>query len=317
MKDTLLWRKYALKGIIVAIQRRVLHRPGNWRKWAGKEILNLDVCNEMIADAINSKKPFMAARMTGCEENSILAIEESYFKRNNEARIEHMRQEISKLSGMFSNDDANFHKFVEFYRDKLKEVDLLTVGFSRSEEFLLLKYAPQAQYTKMESLEPYYRDKEAWSSALKGKKVLVIHPFADTIQSQYARREKIWKREDILPEFELITLKAVQTLCGEQDERFETWFDALDYMINEVKQIDFDVALIGCGAYGLPLTAAVKEMGKQGIHLGGATQILFGIIGKRWEQSPFFKAFMNEYWVRPSEEEKPKHADRVEGGCYW
>lgn len=166
----------------------------------------------------------------------------------------------------------------------------------------------------MKNLEPYYEEEIPWSRILKGKKVLVIHPFADTITAQYAKRERLWENNDILPEFTLITLKAVQTQCGEIDFRFPTWFDALNYM---EKKIDFDVALIGCGAYGLPLAAAVKEMGKQAIHLGGATQILFGIIGKRWEQSPFFKAFMNEYWVRPSEEEKPKHADRVEGGCYW
>jgi len=53
----------------------------------------------------------------------------------------------------------------------------------------------------------------------------------------------------------LLTLKAVQTIANTKDDRFDTWFDALDYMYNEALKLDFDVALIGCGAYGYPLAA--------------------------------------------------------------
>lgn len=42
-------------------------------------------------------------------------------------------------------------------------------------------------------------------------------------------------------------------------------------MEDKIKQIDFDVCIIGCGAYGLPLAAFVKRMGKQAIHLAGGT----------------------------------------------
>ena len=40
-------------------------------------------------------------------------------------------------------------------------------------------------------------------------------------------------------------------------------------MIKEIQMHEFDVCLIGCSAYGLPLAAAVKNMGKQAIHIGG------------------------------------------------
>lgn len=43
-------------------------------------------------------------------------------------------------------------------------------------------------------------------------KVLVIHPFEDTIKSQYQKREKLFPGTDILPEFELKTLKAVREI---------------------------------------------------------------------------------------------------------
>lgn len=67
----------------------------------------------------------------------------------------------------------------------------------------------------------------------------------------------------MLPQFELDTIKSVQTIAGERDDRFNTWFDALDYMKGEICKRDFDIALIGCGAYGFPLGAFVKSIGKK------------------------------------------------------
>ena len=59
-------------------------------------------------------------------------------------------------------------------------------------------------------------------------------------------------------------------------------------------------------------------MGKKAIHLGGATQILFGIKGKRWEErSKYISSLMNEHWVRPSSNEQIKNMKKIEEGCYW
>ena len=68
---------------------------------------------------------------------------------------------------------------------------------------------------------------------------------------------------------------------GGQCSQFNTWFDALDYMKSEIDKYDYDVCLIGCGAYGFPLATHVKHNGKQAIHLGGTLQLLFGIKGNR------------------------------------
>ena len=88
-------------------------------------------------------------------------------------------------------------------------------------------------------------------------------------------------------------------------------------MKKQKKESDFDIAIIGCGAYGFPLAAYIKSIGKQAIHLGGATQYLFGIKSNACEQQLEFKNLMNEYWVRPSMTEKPKNYMNVESGRYW
>lgn len=109
----------------------------------------------------------------------------------------------------------------------------------------------------------------------------------------------------------------MQTIAGEKDERFQSWFEALEHMRKEIAGIDFDVAIVGCGAYGMPLAVEIKKMGKQAIHMGGATQILFGIKGARWDANSRISSMYNEHWVRPEESERCKNSQVVEGGCYW
>ena len=70
-------------------------------------------------------------------------------------------------------------------------------------------------------------------------------------------------------------------------------------------------------AVSLVLGAFVKRLGKQAIHLGGATQMLFGIKGRRWDNYPRSARLYNDAWVRPLPEETPAGAQKVEQGCYW
>jgi hypothetical protein len=167
-------------------------------------------------------------------------------------------------------------------------------------------------------LEPYNHP-QPWSYALEGKKVLVIHPFVESIKEQYKKRELLFPSPKILPAFELKTIKAIQSIANNYTG-FKNWFEALDYMQTKVSQTDFDIAIIGCGAYGFPLAAHVKRMGKKAVHLGGATQTLFGIKGKRWEEKKehqIVAGMMNEHWIRPLAKETPEGIKNVEGGCYW
>ena len=62
-------------------------------------------------------------------------------------------------------------------------------------------------------------------------------------------------------------------------------------MIEKCIRLEFDVAIIGCGAYGFPLANEIKKMGKVAIHLAGATQLMFGIVGKRWEEEYIYSDF--------------------------
>lgn len=234
---------------------------------------------------------------------------------------EKLIENLSVLSGFFPKDAMLAQKFAEITINAVKEIDLLALWWGGYESYLAEKYASKAKYTKLPYIEHWQTGvKVPWSAALEGKNVLVIHPFEESIKHQYQKRQDLFIGSDILPAFNLKTVKAVQTVAGQKDIRFDTWFDALQYMYDEAVKVDFDVAIIGCGSYGFPLSAMLKRIGKQVIHLGGATQILFGIKGKRWESKENFgylHPWFNEHWSYPLDVDVPQGAGIVEGGCYW
>jgi hypothetical protein len=197
--------------------------------------------------------------------------------------------------------------------DCLPQTDVL--GSWLPEERYFAKELRDAKKVPLIDLEPYYHA-EPWTTALHGKKVLVIHPFSATIESQYQKHEKLFMNPDVLPEFHLETIQAVQSIAGAQT-KYADWFAALDDMKKQIVQKDFDIAILGCGAYGFPLAAYIRELGKKSVHLGGATQILFGIKGRRFDEIADIAGLYNKYWTRPLPEETPESFQNVEGGCYW
>jgi len=216
-------------------------------------------------------------------------------------------------AGYFPTDPRSLAQFCERMLADLPSVDVL--GSWLLGEQVLAPYLHDAVRVRLRDLEPYYHA-NPWTAALTGKVVLVVHPFAQSIERQYTRRTELFSDPRVLPEFELKTIQAVQSIAGNQT-RFETWFDALESMSGEIANTDFEVAILGCGAYGLPLAAHVKRLGKKAVHLGGATQILFGVRGKRWEQHDYVSTLFNDHWVRPLPSERPPEYAIVEDGCYW
>ena len=273
------------------------------------ELIDAVETNTYITSLINDNKPFMISRF-GSNELSVLKK-----KIKNKKYSQKQKIVMQSCAGFYPASDNNLDDFCQLYFNAILSIDLLGIWMNPFEDVIANKFCANACLTKLRNLEPYFTT-TPWSLALKNKRVLVIHPFNKSIKKQYKKRELLFKNKDVLPEFNLITYQAVQSLGGESD-KYTSWFDALKGMQTDILTIDFDIAIIGAGAYGLPLASFIKGMGKSAIHLGGATQLLFGIYGRRWEKNPKFKKLINEHWVRPSENEKPKQANKIENGCYW
>ena len=307
--------KYWLKNEAKLMKKRFRIKV-NFELQDNGNTLTLEPTNELIACAIRDGRPLMVARYGSNEGRltaDVMAVKLGIKKKVNKVYF----NAVCSNAGFFPNSPDMAIKFGELMTKCSKNVDVLGHwDFYYSDYLADCVCRQDVKLTRLRNLEPYCSE-HPWSSALKGKKVVVVHPFDKQIIHQYEKRDSLFSNKQVLPEFNLRVVKAVQTIAGEKDSRFDTWFDALQYMYDEVMSEPFDVAIIGCGAYGFPLASMIKDAGKVAIHLGGATQLLFGIMGKRWEDRDYVKALLNDSWEYPDPEFKPKNADKVENGCYW
>jgi len=229
-----------------------------------------------------------------------------------------VRKDFTELAGFFPDKTAYLEQYAQRMIEDTKSLDVLLAWFGW--EPLLIEDRNDIQLVGLQEAEPWWQ-KNPWTRYLKGKKVLVVHPFAELIESQYNKRARLFANQDVLPEFELKTLKAVQSIGG-RAEGFDNWFEALEWMEGEMDRTDYDVALIGCGAYGFCLAAHAKRSGRKAVHLGGVLQLLFGIKGNRWEDKNYHPVFdyttlFNDAWVKPDQHLRPENAEKCEGACYW
>ncbi len=272
----------------------------------------LQAGNDLIAERIRSGEPFMVARHG--------RVELRYLYERSQARL----RVLCNNAGFFPPDPVLGKRFIQSYEEASREIDLLALvlyrhGYLPEEQGMFQRFSPGASLIDLACLSPFLFERP-WSAALAGKRVLVVHPFAGTIRSQYENhRGGLFANGSVLPELgSLEVVRAVQSIGGGHPVHPD-WFAALEAMQTEIDARDYDVALLGCGAYGLPLAAHIKRSGKQAIYLGGVLQLLFGIRGRRWEGPPYNynQRFYNSHWVRPAADETPAAAAAVEGGCYW
>ncbi|WP_295671478.1 hypothetical protein [uncultured Mucilaginibacter sp.] len=312
----------SLKGLYSKIDAESSNFGRNWKLFPVKDYANELIKNGLLADA-----PFMVARLgsteLACMVNYLGVKEQSKYKSVKGYVTgkspawwwsKSIMQQMQDWSGFFPVDVGNIERFCEMMIGILPNVDVL--GSWLKEEKFFNEELLGSKKVVLEDLEPFFTP-NPWTWALEGKKVLVVHPFDEAIKNQFEVREYLFGNK-LLPDFELTTIPAVQSLAREKTP-YDSWFDALDSMKEKIAATDFDVCILGCGAYGFPLASFVKDMGKKAIHLGGVTQLLFGIKGKRWENYivyPYTNLY-NEYWIRPGDKNRPKKAAIVESACYW
>ena len=316
LKDPRLFHEFYIEKSLSIIRYKLTGKKKQYVKFGSRSVLSMEEANRLMYEGLISDKPFAIARNGGTESICVLNELLLNIGATDEVGAEQMERGKNS-SGIFPATQKQFREFANIYAEAIGAADLTVYwGHILCEKYILDKYVPSAKLLPSRALEPFGFN-EPWTRALKGKKVLVIHPFEKTILRQFENRDKLFKNPDILPEFELKTVKAVQSLA-EQDCGFENWTQALESMKSEIEKVDFDIALLGCGAYAIPLIAHCKKLGKKAVVLGGMLQLFFGIKGDRWERSrPDVLAMYNEYWVRADETEKPKGYTKTEGGAYW
>jgi len=202
-------------------------------------------------------------------------------------------------------------------------VDLLAVrdepiekSFWGGEQLVISRLALDPVLLPLEAIFPFNLEPN-WLRLLGGKKVLVILPFSREVKAQHQRWDSLFLPENRFPHFELEVIESPQFLSDHPDrQKFGSWAAGLRFLKEEVRKSGSEIAIIGAGALGLPVGYECKRMGMKVIHLGGATQLLFGITGRRWESDWAISRIANSSWIRPNIIEGFSY-DAVEDGCYW
>lgn len=291
------------------------------RMWAGADavrypgvfcsLLSHSRAAESIRNKILSGEPFALARM-GRTESRLVG---EYCFRGSHYSSK-TRYQAHQYSGIFPVEPWLLDQFAYTYTSALKSLDILAFWPTEYQAALIRHLPIQAQLVSRLDLEPFLWP-IPWSSALAGKRVLIVHPFRRTILSQYLSvRERLFADPTVLPEFHVDAVAAPQCVGG-LTGGYASWLDAYAALEAKVLKTSFDVAIIGCGAFGLPLAAAIRKSDRQALHLAGVTQLLFGVTGRRWLEDRHYQHLFNDAWVRPSGDDMISVRQKVDGACYW
>jgi hypothetical protein len=314
MSERTLYLHYFNKNVPWAVRERLFHKQKPTTSFCGQKNITIASSSAVIEEAIKAGKPFAAVRYGGSELSCLNGYEKIRlgFKKT---YSDSARWAMKVRAGFYPTDDKHMTEYAEYVKNHVGSADILAILGLHMEDYFYKKWTPNAKVITNWALEPLLG---SWTPLLKGKKVLVISAFADEIVFQYSRRDKLFPKEpDLLPEFELHVLQAPMTMGESTDYRFPSFMRSLEEIEERIKTVDFDIALVGAGAYGILLTLYCKSLGKMALQTGGATQTLFGILGKRWENRPHVASRVNDYWIRPDPSKKPKGAEKIDNGAYW
>lgn len=232
--------------------------------------LNAVETHALISNNIESKRAFMLGRL-GNTERHIVA---EYVLKKHGLRKDYSKKWKNWLlstSGFFANGEKveeQIDKLAELLLKSMDYCDLQGVWDYDFEAQLVNEFAPNAVVTNANNTLIYSDKNNSWGLKLEGKKVLFVSPFEKSIVYQYPRLKDIWGKYHLLGEFKLLTYKSPYTAAGNNPKDC-TWFDVYNEVLKEIRKYEFDVAILGCGIYGYPLSAEIKKMGKIAIQMCG------------------------------------------------
>jgi hypothetical protein len=291
-------------------------------------MLSIEDGAKRIGEAIRSNAPFFIGRHGTIE----LEVFRLWMAGRTDSYPLALADVIERNAGVFPKTDLSLDTWCEAYATAIGELTGAAVGWykplQRVEAECMKRYASGSEFhCPLRSLEPYYVSSDlCWTRELAGKRVTVVSSFADSIRKQIQGESfpGIWTGEHAGmlsgPTWSFVKTGYSPALAlgrAGWPSGVKTWQDAVDYVVEEAMKTEPHMAIIGCGGLGMLIGAELKRRGVSSIILGGATQVLFGIKGKRWATHPVISGFWNSAWVWPTETETPKGASAIEGGCYW
>lgn len=292
---------------------------------------NLVTENERLRDYLENKlktfEPFIIPRIAGVE-NKLAHLGIMMVQRNKTLQKEVLERFLFVMknnAGIKLTSSQSIVNYASMYLQSFRECEMYfdwepwgNVAQSIFDSLLFIHINFNKKRVAALALDVFHSiHSNPWTTVLKGKRLLIISPFVESMREKLNDREKIYG-VDLFPECEFVFLKPPQTQANCDSEEFDVELDRFVSTIQEIKPL-FDIALVSCGGYGNLVCSKIYQMNKSAIYVGGVLQMYFGIYGSRWERErpDIMKLYNNEYWTRPKEIERPDGFQNVENSCYW
>uniref|UniRef100_A0A6C0AX22 Uncharacterized protein n=1 Tax=viral metagenome TaxID=1070528 RepID=A0A6C0AX22_9ZZZZ len=285
-------------------------------------ILSLEDSNTFIINLLQKNEPFLITRLGYA--NSIFS--SNYHANIPIVNLQNIMQIMASHDGIYHDSNENAIIYAKKYNEAIKNSSALATFhsiYNKQQDYYISTFNLKSINSRV--LEPFYyclENIKPWSHYLIGKKVLIINPFVESFKKQIDANFQIFKdpeKKIFLHGQEFVFYKSYQCLAGNKPHN--NWLETYEIMCNDIKDLDFDIALLACGGYGLPLCNYIyKDLNKSAIYIGGGLQLLFGVMGKRWENNEIWNKIIKENdtkFIKPSALEMLKNNEKIEGGCYW
>ena len=295
---------------------------------------NLQYENDRLHDYVSQKlmenKPFIIPRIAGVENNVALSsviigqggMCEEDFWRDSAPRL---RKIMKNNAGIRLDTMSDIHAYANLYLQAFHRCEMyfdwepwgnVYPGIRDSHEFITNNFTQERVWSL--ALDVFHNvNRRPWTLSLRGKRLLIISTFADSIKEKIDILPKLYG-VDLFPECTFTFLKPPQTQGDNDSKPFKEELGLFGSKIADIKNT-FDVALVACGGYGNPLLGMLHNMEVSAIYIGGVLQMYFGVYGTRWlrERPDIMRLYLNKHWSRPKSDEKPKGHEKVESSCYW
>ena len=290
---------------------------------------NIELCEYITNKFTIENKPFIIPRIAGIENEvamfGALLIQQGSSEEGAMKTIKNALPVMKTNAGISLTNIEDICLYSKNYLDAFHKCERyfwwapwgeVVKWIPRSFDFIITNFTgPKFDAITLDIFHHIYR--EPWTLALKGKRILIISSFIESIKEKIPIRDKIYGI-DLFPDCEFVFIKPPQTHGNNDSRRFP---EELADFVENVRNIkdSFDIALCSCGGYGNAICSAIYDMNKSAIYVGGVLQMYFGIYGERWmrERPDIMRMFLNKYWSRPKESERPKNFKNVEKSCYW
>ena len=284
--------------------------------------------NNILKESIESYTPVSVVRAGSAECNVLYNHKFKNIYVKNPQKFIDIQNRLSFEAGVYASSIKSLDKWCELYLDAMANSDyacactfLINNKFDRENKIYAYlqknnRLKSKVYYSHIYSYASGYRlNKESWHYKLNNKKVLVISNAEKTFRHQANIYNKIWPGIDF-DKFHFVKIPFDGILNNTKDNM--EWDLKLEQAKTEISNLDFDIALIGCGGLGLVLNNFIKQtIKKTSIYLGSGLFYYFGIKFARQDSKlggDFY--YNNPYSIYVFDEETPTNAHLVKN-AYW